>query len=111
MTSTPPPACALRPVPFLLAALGVGAAATGCSNPGDVAVADSTTAARTAVTSSPFLAEVARQIALPAHAWTASGTHTAKGYTTEAATTTNVEGMKADCDNINLNKKLAPDPQ
>ncbi|QKV90749.1 hypothetical protein HUT19_02460 [Streptomyces sp. NA02950] len=34
------------------------------------------------------------------------GTHTAKGYTTEAADTTNV-GMKADCEKINLNKKLA----
>lgn len=39
----------------------------------------------------------------------ASGTHTAKGYSTEAAETTSVEGMKADCDNINLNKKLAAD--
>jgi hypothetical protein len=37
--------------------------------------------------------------------WT--GTHTAKGYTTEAGETTSVECMKADCDNIDLNKKLA----
>ena len=58
---------------------------------------------------SPFLAEVAEQIALPARTWTAWGTHTAKGYTTEAADTTNVEGMRADCENINLNKKLAAD--
>lgn len=56
---------------------------------------------------SPFLAEVAEQIALPKRAWTAWGTHTATGYTTEAARTVDVEGMKADCENINLNKKLA----
>src|SRR5262249_43350468 len=53
--------------------------------------------------------EVAKQIDLPARTWTASGTHTAKGYTTEAAETTDVKGMRADCENINLNKKLAAD--
>ncbi|WP_156432821.1 hypothetical protein [Mycobacterium sp. M26] len=57
----------------------------------------------------PFLTEVATQIGLPAQVWTASGTHTARGYTTEAAQTTSVEGMRADCDNINLNKKLSTD--
>jgi hypothetical protein len=36
-----------------------------------------------------------------------SGTHTAKGYTSESAETASVEGLKQDCDNINLNKKLA----
>ena len=33
----------------------------------------------------------------------------AKGYTTAAAEQTSVAGMKADCDNINLNKKLSTD--
>jgi PAB1-binding protein PBP1 len=55
----------------------------------------------------PFLAEIAAQIGLPAQVWTASGTHTARGYTSAAAQTTSVEGMRADCDNINLNKKLS----
>ena len=55
----------------------------------------------------PLLAEVAEQIALPKRTWTAWGTHTAKGYTTKAAKTVNVRGMRADCENINLNKKLA----
>ena len=59
-----------------------------------------------AVSASPLLADVAEQVALPARTWTASGTHTAKGYTTEAAETTSVEGMKADCDNIDLDKEL-----
>ncbi|WP_316769591.1 hypothetical protein [Streptomyces sasae] len=58
---------------------------------------------------SPLLAEVAQQIALPARTWTAAGTHTAKGYTTEAAKTVNAEGMKADCVNININRKLSAD--
>ena len=46
---------------------------------------------------------------LPAPRWTASGIHTAKGFTTAAAQTTSVAGMKADCDNINLNRKLSTD--
>ncbi|MDV6278286.1 hypothetical protein R3Q06_33090 [Rhodococcus erythropolis] len=58
---------------------------------------------------SPLLASVAEQIALPARTWTASGTHTAKGYTSATAEVTSVEGMRADCDNVNLNKKLAAD--
>ena len=57
----------------------------------------------------PFLTEIAEQVGLPAQVWTASGTHTARGYTSAAAQTTSVEGMRADCDNINLNKKLSTD--
>ena len=57
----------------------------------------------------PLLAQIAAQIGLPAQVWTASGTHTARGYTSAAAQTTSVEGMRADCDNINLNKKLSTD--
>ena len=56
-----------------------------------------------------FLAVIAAQTGLPAPRWTASGVHTAKGYTTAAAQTTSVAGMKADCDNINLNRKLSTD--
>ncbi|SED51484.1 hypothetical protein SAMN05428945_5130 [Streptomyces sp. 2224.1] len=93
-----------RTVPFLLAIAGIGVAVV-------VGMADAgpTTPAEPAAPRNPFLAEVAAQIDLPARAWTASGTHTARGYTTEAAETIGVEGMKADCDNINLNKKLAAD--
>ncbi len=57
----------------------------------------------------PFLDVIAEQIGLPPQAVTVSGTHTAKGYVSAAAQTTNVAGMQADCDNINLNKKLATD--
>jgi hypothetical protein len=60
-------------------------------------------------TASPLLDDVAAQIALPDPAWTATGTHTARGYTTQGAAKTSAAGMKADCDNINLNKKLAAD--
>ncbi|TQC49570.1 hypothetical protein EEB14_08960 [Rhodococcus sp. WS4] len=88
--------------PLLLAALFVVA---GCSNSGDSA--ESATTQSEAPPGSPLLAEVAEQIALPAQTWTASGTHTAKGYTSETAETTSAPGMKADCDNINLDKKLA----
>ncbi|MFC9557664.1 hypothetical protein ACFTWF_43430 [Rhodococcus sp. NPDC056960] len=87
--------------PFLLATL---VAVAGCSNSDDAA--ESTTVAPPG---SPLLAEVAEQIDLPSQAWTASGTHTAKGYTSDTAETTSGPGMKADCDNINLNKKLAAD--
>ena len=59
--------------------------------------------------SGDFLTVVAAQTGLPAPRWTASGIHTAKGYTTAAAEQTSVAGMKADCDNINLNKKLSTD--
>jgi hypothetical protein len=98
-----------RTAPLLLATLGIGVALAGCSNSSGIGDASTTTQTEAAAPGSPLLAEVAEQIALPTHTWTASGTHTAKGYTTEAAETTSVEGMKADCDNINLNKKLAAD--
>ncbi|KAJ5950911.1 uncharacterized protein N7479_009324 [Penicillium vulpinum] len=61
------------------------------------------------VSNSLLLAEVAQQLSLPASTWSASGTHTAKGYTSKSAETASVEGLKQDCDNINLNKKLAID--
>ena len=97
----------IRIAPLLLAALGTGVAVAGCSPSSNIADAGTTTRAEAATSGSPLLAQVAEQISLPARTWTASGTHTAKGYTTEAAETTSVKGMKADCDNINLNKKLA----
>jgi hypothetical protein len=59
------------------------------------------------VTNSLLLAEVANQLSIPASTWSANGTHTAKGYTSKSAETANVDGLKQDCDNINLNKKLA----
>lgn len=91
-----------RMVSLVLATMVTAASVAGCT-------AEARTVTRIASTAqgSPLLAEVARQIALPAKTWTASGTHTAKGYTTEAAKTVNVEGMKADCVNININKKLS----
>jgi hypothetical protein len=95
----------IRLASLLLATLGVA----GCSNSSGIGDAGTRTGAKAAAPASPLLAEVAQQIALPARTWTASGTHTAKGYTTQAATTTSVEGMRADCENINLNKKLAAD--
>ncbi|KAK9327449.1 hypothetical protein V1520DRAFT_387455 [Lipomyces starkeyi] len=88
----------------LLATLGISVAIAGCS-----ADASTTTQTAAAAPSTPLLAEVAEQIALPAWTWTAFGTHTARGYTTVAAETISIEGMKADCDNINLNRKLAAD--
>jgi len=57
----------------------------------------------------PFLEVVAEQIGLPPQALAVSGTHTAKGYVNAEAQVTNTAGMQADCDNINLNKKLAAD--
>jgi hypothetical protein len=82
------------------ATLGVSMTVIG----GGLAAADPAT-----TPANPFLAEIAAQIGLPAQVWTASGTHTARGYTSAAAQTTSVEGMRADCDNINLNKKPATD--
>ncbi|MGW7486359.1 hypothetical protein [Streptomyces sp. NPDC054786] len=90
--------------PLLLATVGIGVAVVV-----GIADASSTTRTERAAPDSPLLAEIAEQIALPARTWTASGIHTAKGYTTEAAETINVQGMTADCDNINLNRKLAAD--
>nr|AAY23177.1 unknown protein [Penicillium chrysogenum] len=80
---------------MLFTTLGLMSAGTGCS--------------AATVTNSLLLAEVAHQLSLPASTWSASGTHTAKGYTSESAETASVEGLKQDCDNINLNKKLAVD--
>jgi hypothetical protein len=92
---------------LMLAIGGIAAVVTGCSTrPADPGT---TTPVEAGALSNPFLAVVSGQIALPARIWTASGTHTAKGYATKAAEATSVEGMKADCANINLNKKLAAD--
>lgn len=82
----------------LFAALLIGATA-GCA----ISTAEPDTPDK------PFLDVVAEQIGLPAQALTVSGTHTAKGYVSAAAQVTNIAGMQADCDNINLNKKLAAD--
>jgi hypothetical protein len=95
----------IRITHLMLVISGIAAVITGCST----RPADPGTATPVGAGGSPFLAVVSGQIALPARVWTASGTHTAKGYTTNAAETTSVEGMKADCVNINLNKKLAAD--
>jgi hypothetical protein len=85
---------------------GFGAGGVGAGNRAGSAAEPRTTAPPAPATGA-FLASVAEQVGLPATNWTASGTHTARGYTTETADITNVEGMNADCDNINLNKKLA----
>ncbi|KAJ5166770.1 uncharacterized protein N7482_005551 [Penicillium canariense] len=61
------------------------------------------------VPNSLLLNSIAESVSLPMFTWSANGTHTAKGYTTEAADETSVQGMKEDCDNINLNKKIAVD--
>ncbi|GHJ35038.1 hypothetical protein [Streptomyces sp. TS71-3] len=104
MTSSPPARLGNRITPLLLATLGTGAVVAGC-------YADVGALSRTAgpPAGSPFLSEVAGQIGLPERTLTASGTHTAKGYTTRAARTSDAAGMKADCDNINVNKKLSAD--
>ena len=85
-----------------LGALGVGVAMTMIGS--GISAADPAT-----TPANPFLAEIAAQLGLPAQVWTAPGTHTARGYTSAAAQTTSVAGMRADCDNINLNKKLSTD--
>lgn len=54
-----------------------------------------------------FLGSVATQMKVPADAYTVSGTHFAQGYITEDAKSLSVAGMQADCDNININKKLS----
>ncbi|CAG8887017.1 unnamed protein product [Penicillium egyptiacum] len=82
-------------ISMLLTTLGLMSAGIGCS--------------AATVTNSLLLAEVAQQLSLPASTWSASGTHAAKGYTSESAETSSVEGLKQDCENINLNKKLAVD--
>lgn len=87
-------------VSVLAAALALAGCPTSAAQPDAPANPDVT---------GDFLAVVAAQTGLPAPRWVASGVHTAKGYTTAQAQTTSVEGMKADCDNINLNKKLSTD--
>ena len=98
MTSTSQSHRGMRTTTGLFAALLIGAAA-GCA----IAGAEPDTPDK------PFLDVVAEQIGLPPQASTVSGTHTAKGYVSAAAQATNTAGMQADCDNINLNKKLAAD--
>ncbi|CAL5873115.1 uncharacterized protein PFLUO_LOCUS7384 [Penicillium psychrofluorescens] len=56
---------------------------------------------------SPFLGQIAEQMALPGVAWTANGTHHAKGYTTKSMEMTYAKGMREDCENVNLNMKLS----
>lgn len=97
MTSSP--GTGARVASLLLASVVLGCAVAGCASG----------AGQPATSDRPLLDVVAEQIGLPAQSWTASGTHTAKGYVSEDAKTSSVEGMKADCDNINLNKKLAGD--
>ncbi|MFI0816786.1 hypothetical protein ACH4TX_09770 [Streptomyces sp. NPDC021098] len=104
MTTSSSPRNGIRAALLLLAALGLAAAAGGLTE-----VRASPAPHERPAPHSPLLAEVAEQISLPERTWTAWGTHTAKGYTTEAARTVGVEGMRADCENINLNKKLAAD--
>lgn len=79
----------------ILAILALGSMGIGC--------------AATTTTNSLLLSSISEQLFLPASTWSANGTHTAKGFTTESADTANAEGLKQDCDNINLNKKLAVD--
>lgn len=61
------------------------------------------------VSNSLLLDSVAEQLALPMFTWSANGTHTAKAFTTKQANVTDPKGLKEDCENINLNKKLATD--
>ena len=71
-----------------LCALGATLAAAMATIGTGIGVADPAT-----TPANPFLAEIAEQIGLPAQVWTASGTHTARGYTSSAAQTTSVEGI------------------
>lgn len=86
----------LSPRRVLLGAMGLLAAATECS-------------ATMTVPNSLFLQEIAESVSLPMFTWSANGTHTAKGYTSKNASVTSVQGMHEDCENINLNKKIAVD--
>ncbi|KAJ5301780.1 hypothetical protein PENANT_c002G00165 [Penicillium antarcticum] len=61
------------------------------------------------VTNSLLLSSISSQLSVPASTWSANGTHTAKGFTSKSADTASINGLKQDCDNINLNKKLATD--
>lgn len=80
---------------LLLSAMSLILTGSGCS--------------ATTIPNSLLLEQVAQSVSLPPSTWSANGTHTAKGYTTEDANVTSVVGMHADCENINLNKKLAAD--
>lgn len=84
----------LSPRRILLGALGLLVAGTGCS-------------ATITVPNSLLLQQIAESVSLPMFTWSANGTHTAKGYTTQNASVTDVKGMHEDCENINLNKKIA----
>lgn len=86
----------LSPRRMLLGATGLLAAATECS-------------ATMTVPNSLFLQDIAESVSLPMFTWSANGTHTAKGYTSKNATMISVQGMHEDCENINLNKKIAVD--
>jgi hypothetical protein len=59
------------------------------------------------VPNSLLLQQIAETTSLPMYTWSANGTHTAKGYTSENASTAGVQGLHEDCENINLNKKIA----
>ncbi|KAJ5682197.1 hypothetical protein N7462_005362 [Penicillium macrosclerotiorum] len=81
---------------ILIKALGLLAGSTSCY-------------ATMTVPNSLLLSSIAESVSLPMFTWSANGTHTAKGYTSRQANETSVQGMKEDCDNINLNKKIAVD--
>jgi len=57
--------------------------------------------------SEAFLTSVSEQMRLPRMLHTVSGTHFAQGYTNKTTEKINVEGMREDCENINLNYKLS----
>lgn len=61
------------------------------------------------VPNSLLLDSVAEALALPMFTWSANGTHNAKAFTTKQANVTSSRGLKEDCENINLNRKLATD--
>ncbi|KAJ5204324.1 uncharacterized protein N7498_005203 [Penicillium cinerascens] len=79
---------------ILLGAASLLVAATECS-------------ATMTVPNSFLLQQIAETVSLPMYTWSANGTHTAKGYTSKDATTASVQGLHEDCENINLNKKIA----
>ena len=56
-----------------------------------------------------FLEVVAESIGLQPDSFTVQGLHSAQGFVTESGNEINVEGMRQDCENINLNRKLATD--
>ena len=56
-----------------------------------------------------FLEVVAESIGLQPDSFTVQGLHYAQGFVTESGNELNVEGMRQDCENINLNRKLATD--